>query len=118
MVHHRMDAVRAHPRLGTGLASRVLSPSCWRPWQELWNQRDSAPSTQRMSASAGRVRRYPIVGSSVPPACNVWALTDGAAARGILPDTTAKKLGRLVRVVSTGVSNLSPEIVSLGRIEV
>ncbi|MFD6453492.1 acetyl-CoA C-acetyltransferase, partial [Nocardia sp. NPDC060220] len=50
---------------------------------------------------------------------NCCALNDGAAALVIMSDTRAKELGvtPLARVVSTGVSALSPEIMGLGPIE-
>ncbi|MFE9788289.1 acetyl-CoA C-acetyltransferase [Nocardia salmonicida] len=50
---------------------------------------------------------------------NCCALNDGAAALVIMSDTRAKALGLtpLARVVSTGVSALSPEVMGLGPIE-
>lgn len=50
---------------------------------------------------------------------NACPLNDGAAALVILSDTKAKELGLtpLARIVSTGVSGLSPEIMGLGPIE-
>ena len=50
---------------------------------------------------------------------NACPLNDGAAALVIVSDTKAKELGLtpLARVVSTGVSGLSPEIMGLGPIE-
>src|SRR5690625_5159955 len=50
---------------------------------------------------------------------NCCPLNDGAAALVIMSDTKAKELGLtpLARVVSTGVSGLSPEIMSLGPVE-
>ncbi|RVW06190.1 acetyl-CoA C-acetyltransferase [Rhodococcus spongiicola] len=50
---------------------------------------------------------------------NCCPLNDGAAALVIMSDTKAKDLGLtpLARVVSTGVSGLSPEIMGLGPIE-
>ncbi|MCG5430885.1 acetyl-CoA C-acetyltransferase [Mycobacterium sp. MYCO198283] len=50
---------------------------------------------------------------------NACPLNDGAAAVVILSDTKAKELGLtpLARIVSTGVSGLSPEIMGLGPIE-
>ncbi|WP_280452672.1 acetyl-CoA C-acetyltransferase, partial [Nocardia cyriacigeorgica] len=50
---------------------------------------------------------------------NCCALNDGAAALVIMSDTKAKELGLtpLARIVSTGVSGLSPEIMGLGPIE-
>src|SRR4051812_40195774 len=50
---------------------------------------------------------------------NACPLNDGAAAVIIMSDTKAKELGitPLARVVSTGVSALSPEIMGLGPIE-
>lgn len=50
---------------------------------------------------------------------NCCALNDGAAALVIMSDTKAKQLGLtpLARVVSTGVSGLSPEIMGLGPVE-
>jgi acetyl-CoA C-acetyltransferase len=52
-------------------------------------------------------------------AANCCPLNDGAAAVVIMSDTKAKELGLtpLARVVSTGVSGLSPEIMGLGPIE-
>jgi acetyl-CoA C-acetyltransferase len=50
---------------------------------------------------------------------NCCPLNDGAAAVVIMSDTKAKQLGLtpLARIVSTGVSGLSPEIMGLGPIE-
>ncbi|MGN2635992.1 acetyl-CoA C-acetyltransferase [Nocardia takedensis] len=50
---------------------------------------------------------------------NCCPLNDGAAALVIMSDTAAKDLGLtpLARIVSTGVSGLSPEIMGLGPIE-
>jgi len=50
---------------------------------------------------------------------NACPLNDGAAAVVIMSDTKAKTLGLtpLARIVSTGVSGLSPEIMGLGPIE-
>ncbi|TCP56322.1 acetyl-CoA C-acetyltransferase [Tamaricihabitans halophyticus] len=50
---------------------------------------------------------------------NCCALNDGAAALVIMSDTKAAELGvtPLARVVSTGVSGLSPEIMGLGPVE-
>ncbi|WP_280215791.1 acetyl-CoA C-acetyltransferase [Nocardia cyriacigeorgica] len=50
---------------------------------------------------------------------NCCPLNDGAAALVIMSDTKAKQLGLtpLARIVSTGVSGLSPEIMGLGPIE-
>ncbi|SFB63725.1 acetyl-CoA C-acetyltransferase [Amycolatopsis marina] len=50
---------------------------------------------------------------------NCCALNDGAAALVIMSDTKAKELGitPLARVVSTGVSGLSPEIMGYGPVE-
>jgi acetyl-CoA C-acetyltransferase len=52
-------------------------------------------------------------------AANCCPLNDGAAAVVIMSDTRAKALGLtpLARIVSTGVSGLSPEIMGLGPIE-
>ncbi|MFI7006574.1 acetyl-CoA C-acetyltransferase [Streptomyces sp. NPDC050145] len=50
---------------------------------------------------------------------NCCSLNDGAAALVIMSDTKAKQLGitPLARIVSTGVTGLSPEIMGLGPIE-
>ncbi|SDG77952.1 acetyl-CoA C-acetyltransferase [Lentzea fradiae] len=50
---------------------------------------------------------------------NCCALNDGAAALVIMSDTKARELGitPLARIVSTGVSGLSPEIMGLGPVE-
>ncbi|WP_127782175.1 acetyl-CoA C-acetyltransferase [Rhodococcus sp. X156] len=55
----------------------------------------------------------------VVTAGNACPLNDGAAALVIMSDTKAKELGLtpLARIVSTGVSGLSPEIMGLGPIE-
>ncbi|RZT83979.1 acetyl-CoA C-acetyltransferase [Pseudonocardia sediminis] len=52
-------------------------------------------------------------------AANACPLNDGAAALVIMSDTKAKQLGLtpLARVVSTGVTGLSPEIMGLGPVE-
>lgn len=50
---------------------------------------------------------------------NACPLNDGAAAVVVMSDTRAKELGLtpLARIVSTGVSGLSPEIMGLGPVE-
>ena len=50
---------------------------------------------------------------------NCCALNDGAAAVVVMSDTKAKELGLtpLARIVSTGVTGLSPEIMGLGPVE-
>ena len=55
----------------------------------------------------------------VVTAANCCALNDGAAAVVIMSDTKAKELGLtpLARIVSTGVTGLSPEIMGLGPVE-
>jgi len=55
----------------------------------------------------------------VVTAGNCCALNDGAAAVVIMSDTRAAELGLtpLARIVSTGVSGLSPEIMGLGPVE-
>ncbi len=55
----------------------------------------------------------------VVTAGNCCALNDGAAAVVIMSDTKAAELGvtPLARIVSTGVSGLSPEIMGLGPVE-
>src|SRR5205085_465006 len=55
----------------------------------------------------------------VVTAGNCCALNDGAAAVVIMSDTKASELGLtpLARIVSTGVSGLSPEIMGLGPVE-
>ncbi|MFK4596232.1 acetyl-CoA C-acetyltransferase [Streptomyces pristinaespiralis] len=52
-------------------------------------------------------------------AANCCPLNDGAAALIIMSDTKARELGLtpLARIVSTGVSGLSPEIMGLGPVE-
>ncbi|MBA4025495.1 MAG: acetyl-CoA C-acyltransferase [Gordonia sp.] len=52
-------------------------------------------------------------------AANACPLNDGAAALVIMSDTKAKELGLtpLARIVSTGVSGLSPEIMGLGPVD-
>ncbi len=52
-------------------------------------------------------------------AANCCALNDGAAALVVMSDTKAAELGitPLARVISTGVSGLSPEIMGLGPVE-
>ncbi|NYE35160.1 acetyl-CoA C-acetyltransferase [Nocardioides cavernae] len=55
----------------------------------------------------------------VVTAGNCCALNDGAAAVVVMSDTKASELGLtpLARIVSTGVSGLSPEIMGLGPVE-
>jgi acetyl-CoA C-acetyltransferase len=55
----------------------------------------------------------------VVTAGNCCALNDGAAAVVIMSDTKAKELGLtpLARIISTGVTGLSPEIMGLGPVE-
>lgn len=50
---------------------------------------------------------------------NCCSLNDGAAALVIMSDTKAKELGLtpLARIISTGVSGLSPEVMGLGPVE-
>ena len=55
----------------------------------------------------------------VVTAGNCCALNDGAAAVVVMSDTKAKELGLtpLARIVSTGVTGLSPEVMGLGPVE-
>jgi len=55
----------------------------------------------------------------VVTAANCCPLNDGAAAVVVMSDTKAKELGLtpLARIVSTGVTGLSPEIMGLGPVE-
>ena len=55
----------------------------------------------------------------VVTAGNCCALNDGAAAVVVMSDTKAKELGLtpLARIVSTGLTGLSPEIMGLGPVE-
>ena len=55
----------------------------------------------------------------VVTAGNCCALNDGAAAVVVMSDTKARELGLtpLARIVSTGVTGLSPEIMGLGPVE-
>ncbi|GAB2881924.1 acetyl-CoA C-acetyltransferase [Nocardioides pacificus] len=55
----------------------------------------------------------------VVTAANCCPLNDGAAAVVMMSDTKAKELGLtpLARIISTGVSGLSPEIMGLGPVE-
>ena len=55
----------------------------------------------------------------VVTAANCCALNDGAAAVVVMSDTKARELGLtpLARIVSTGVTALSPEIMGLGPVE-
>jgi acetyl-CoA C-acetyltransferase len=57
--------------------------------------------------------------NGVVTAANCCALNDGAAAVVIMSDTKAAELGLtpLARIVATGVSGLSPEIMGLGPVE-
>ncbi|MBM0126352.1 acetyl-CoA C-acetyltransferase [Pimelobacter simplex] len=57
--------------------------------------------------------------NGVVTAGNCCALNDGAAAVVVMSDTKAAELGvtPLARIVSTGVSGLSPEIMGLGPVE-
>ncbi len=66
------------------------------------------PSSSRCSA--------PTAGSTAGNCC---PLNDGAAALVVMSDTKAAELGvtPLARIVSTGVSGLSPEIMGLGPVE-
>ena len=52
-------------------------------------------------------------------AANCCPLNDGAAAVVVMSDVKARRLGRtpLARIVSTGVTGLSPEIMGLGPVE-
>ena len=65
------------------------------------------------------VERLLILSDGRITAANCCALNDGAAALVIMSDTKAEQLGLtpLARVVSTGVSGLSPEIMGLGPVE-
>ena len=90
------DAARRHRRLAPTTARAPAPPT-----------RRSA-SSSRCSGPNGTVT-----------AGNACPLNDGAAAVVIMSDAKAKELGLtpLARIVATGVSGLSPEIMGLGPIE-
>ena len=86
----------------------------------------TAPSSPRTTARgrASRSRASPALKPVFRPdgtvtAGNCCPLNDGAAAVVIMSDTKARELGitPLARVVSTGVTGLSPEIMGLGPVE-
>ena len=86
----------------------------------------TAPSCRRTTARVPGVTYEAIAQlkpvfrpDGVVTAGNCCALNDGAAAVIIMSDTKAAELGLtpLARIVSTGVSGLSPEIMGLGPVE-
>src|SRR5262249_49819239 len=107
------------------LAEKALANGFW--------QRDITPLTlpdgTAVTADDGpRARPTPGKGATPPPglrpggtvtAGNCCPLNDGAAAVVIMSDRKAADLGvtPLARIVSTGVSALSPEIMGLGPVE-
>ena len=129
----RRAAHRHQPRGPGPLGRAVAEPRRGRHQERLLRARDLAGEAARRHV--GHHRRRPARGhhlregvSQLKPvfrpngtitAGNACPLNDGAAAVVIMSDTKAKELGLtpLARIVSTGVSGLSPEIMGLGPIE-
>ena len=105
---------------------RRPSPTASGPARSRRSPRPTAPWSARTTAPApaSPTRRSPQLDPVFRPdgvvtAGNCCALNDGAAAVVIMSDTKAAELGLtpLARIVSTGVSGLSPEIMGLGPVE-
>ena len=118
--HGRVRRPLAEPRRG-GHQERLLGARD-HPGHAARTARSSPRTTARARASPWRASRASSR-SSAPTALvtagNCCPLNDGAAALVIMSDTKARELGLtpLARIVSTGVSGLSPEIMGLGPVE-
>ena len=75
---------------------------------------DVAPDVERLAELEPVFREDGLI-----TAGNACPMNDGAAALVVMSDTKAKELGLtpLARIVSTGVSALSPEVMGLGPVE-
>ena len=102
--------------------SRTASGSARSPRSRCPTARSSPRTTARAPASPWRASQglKPVFRpDGLVTAGNCCPLNDGAAALVIMSDTKARELGLtpLARIVSTGVSGLSPEIMGLGPVE-
>ena len=107
------------------LAEKAIANGFWEREITPVTLPDGASSTRTTArAPASPSRRWPELKPVFRPdgritAGNACPLNDGAAAVIVMSDTKAKELGLtpLARIVSTGVTGLSPEIMGLGPIE-
>ena len=107
---------RAEDAIKSGFFEREISPVTLPDGTSVTTDDGPRPGTTYEAVSQLKPVFRP---NGTVTAGNACPLNDGAAAVVIMSDTKAKELGLtpLARIVSTGVSGLSPEIMGLGPIE-
>ena len=107
---------RAEEAIGNGFFAREITPVTLPDGTVVDTDDGPRPGTTYEAVSALKPVFRP---DGTVTAGNACPLNDGAAALVIMSDTKAKELGLepLARIVSTGVSGLSPELMGLGPIE-
>ncbi|WP_066587312.1 acetyl-CoA C-acetyltransferase [Cellulomonas timonensis] len=107
---------RAQAALASGFWGREITPVT-RPDGSVVSRDDGPRAGVTVETLAGLEPVFRPDGTVT--AGNCCALNDGAAALVVMSDTVADELGLapLARIVSTGVSGLSPEIMGLGPVE-
>ena len=107
---------RAEEAIGNGFFAREITPVTLPDGTVVDTDDGPRPGTTYDAVSALKPVFRP---DGTVTAGNACPLNDGAAALVIMSDTKAKELGLepLARIVSTGVSGLSPELMGLGPIE-
>lgn len=107
---------RAEEAINSGFFQREIEPVTLPDGTEVSTDDGPRPGTTYEKVSQLKPVFRP---NGTVTAGNACPLNDGAAALVIMSDTKARDLGLtpLARIVSTGVSGLSPEIMGLGPIE-
>ena len=112
------SAARTSPRRRSPTASGSGRSRRSRRRPASWCQRDDGPRAGVTYEAVSQLK--PVFRpDGVVTAGNCCPLNDGAAAVVVMSDTKARELGLtpLARIVSTGVTALSPEIMGLGPVE-
>lgn len=107
---------RAEAAIASGFYSREITPYTRRDGTVI--DRDDSPRAGVTPEAVAALQ--PVFRSAgTVTAGNACPLNDGAAAVVVMSDTRAKELGLqpLARIVSTGVSALSPELMGMGPVE-
>jgi acetyl-CoA C-acetyltransferase len=107
---------RAEKAIADGFWARDITPVTLPDGTQVTQDDGPRPGVTREAVSALQPVFRP---DGTVTAGNCCPLNDGAAAVVIMSDTKAKQLGitPLARIVSTGVTGLSPEIMGLGPVE-